>query len=144
MAAPDSIQEVLNEDDPEDPTGCYVDKAWHGIHFLLNGAAYTGDGPLFNVVLGGTEIGEDLGYGPARYLTADQVREAAAAFGAISDDELRQRYNPRAFEDADIYPNIWVDEGDEALDYVMEYLTQLRAFFLAAAQAGQAMLLYIS
>ncbi|HLN65323.1 MAG TPA: DUF1877 family protein, partial [Symbiobacteriaceae bacterium] len=49
-----------------------VDKAWHGIHFLLNGDPWEGEGPLYDAVLGGDAIGETDGdYGPTRCLTPD-------------------------------------------------------------------------
>jgi hypothetical protein len=41
-----------------------VDKAWHGLHFLLTGSAWEGSFPLNFIVAGGQEVGDDLGYGP--------------------------------------------------------------------------------
>ena len=46
-----------------------LDKAWHGLHYLLCGALEPAPGPLGQAVFGGTEIGEDPGYGPARYFS---------------------------------------------------------------------------
>jgi len=46
-----------------------LDKAWHGLHYLLCGALEPAPGPLGQAVFGGTEIGEDQGYGPARYFS---------------------------------------------------------------------------
>lgn len=43
-----------------------LDKAWHAIHFILNGSAWEGRYPLSHVILGGIELRDDLGYGPAR------------------------------------------------------------------------------
>src|SRR5271165_1779219 len=72
-----------------------IDKSWHGIHFLLTSSAWGGTPPLSNAVLGGTEFGPDLGYGPARYLTPDQVKEVAAGLDRITGETLRGRFNPR-------------------------------------------------
>jgi hypothetical protein len=44
-----------------------VDKAWQAIHFLLCGDSLEGAPPLGNVVMGGKELGGDLGYGPALF-----------------------------------------------------------------------------
>ena len=122
-----------------------IDKAWHGIHFLLNGSAWEGDPPLFNVVLGGTELGdEDLGYGPARYLTPEEVQDTAHAISRISVDDLRSRYDARAMTKADIYPEIiWERDGDEAMQYLLDYYAAVVAFFQEAARQGHAMLLFM-
>lgn len=42
-----------------------MDKAWHGIHYLLTGTAWEGDPPLNFLVTGGREVGtEEIGIGP--------------------------------------------------------------------------------
>ena len=60
-----------------------LDKAWHGVHYLLSGLPEPGASLESQAVLGGTDIGDDdegfSGYGPARYLTAQQVAAIAAA-----------------------------------------------------------------
>jgi len=130
-------------EDEVDDRRLYIDKTWHGIHFLLNGDPWEGEPPLLNAVLGGEEIGtEDPGYGPPRYLTTEQVKEVAGALSQIPDTEIRSRFDPERFTKADIYPSIW-DEGQEALDYLMDYYPDLVRFFSRAAQAGDAMLLAI-
>ena len=66
------------EDEPGED-GLNLEKSWHVLHYLLTGKAEEAPGPLGNAILGGTEIGGDLGYGPARFLTPQQVREVAVA-----------------------------------------------------------------
>ena len=51
-------------------------------------------------ILGGTAIGDDMGYGAPRYLDAPQVKEAAEALAALPVDELRQRFKPAELEEA--------------------------------------------
>jgi hypothetical protein len=122
-----------------------VDKAWHGIHFLLTGEAGGGALPLRNAVLGGTKLGDvDVGYGPARFLTPDEVKKVAEALSNISEDDLRAGYDPSALEAAEIYPTIWEREGDEALEYLMDNYVELVEFFQEAARCGDAMLLYLN
>lgn len=53
-------------------------QAWHILHFLFTGTAEEGEWPGGFVMSGGTEIGPDLGYGPARLFSAEQAREIAA------------------------------------------------------------------
>ena len=52
-----------------------LDKAWHGIHYLLTGTAWAGAEPLNFIVCGGTEVGDiDVGYGPARVFSSNDVK----------------------------------------------------------------------
>jgi len=141
---PDEIEEVLygTLKQPAD-RALDIDKSWHAIHFLLTGKAWEGPLPLRNVVLGGTLLGSlDLGYGPARYLTPDEVRDCAAALSAISSDDLAARFDLAALSKAQIYPQAWRNHNDE-LEYILDYYRQLVAFFTQAAGAGDAMLTYI-
>jgi len=115
---PESIPDFLCPDDEasEPPNLLDVDKAWHAIHFLLTGNAWGGELPLALALLGGIEIGEDEGYAPARYLTPEEVREDAAALSPLPTEKLAERYVPEALDKAEIYPEIWVQEGAEALE----------------------------
>lgn len=120
-----------------------VDKAWHGIHFLLAGNAWETTAGAGEAVLGGEPVGEDAGYGPARLLGPEQVRTVAAALTPITVDTLRSRYDGPALEDAEVYPQIW-DEEDVFDTYLAPNFTRLRDFYRAAADAGQAVLLAIA
>jgi hypothetical protein len=124
----------------------YLDKAWHGIHFLLTGSADGGNAPLDFLVDGGEPVGDiETGLGPSRVFTARETREIAAALAAISDDDLRKRFKPDAMDAADIYPNlVWVRDGDNALEYVMEYFEALRAAVVEAAGAHRGLMVTLS
>ena len=58
---PDSIDEYLNPNDGEDEPPDYVeiDKAWHGIHYLLTGRSQGGTEPLLLTIFGGEEFGPE-------------------------------------------------------------------------------------
>ena len=121
-----------------------VDKTWQAIHFLLTGDPWGGESPVADAVLGGgIEIGDDVGYGPARYLTAAEVAATANALRLITKNELALRFDPATLSENEIYPEIW-DEGNEAMDYVLVYFDQLRTYYLDAAAKGNAMLKYIN
>lgn len=138
-ADPEQVQEALFTTHEDDDVN--VEKAWHGIHFLLTGKIVPGEGPLDHVVFGHAPIGEeDLGYGPAMASDAADVADIAAALEAVTDDELRTRFDPDAMDE--IYPNIW-DEGDGALDYLMEHLQEVRAFYRNAAAQGHAVITWL-
>jgi hypothetical protein len=121
-----------------------LDKAWHGIHYLLTGGeVWGGNGPLADAVLGGQTIGPDVGYGPARLLLPEQVAAVARALAEVSPETLAVSFDPAAMDQAGVYPQIW-DEGQEALDYLLSYYQRLAAFYERAARQGNAVLLAIS
>jgi Domain of unknown function (DUF1877) len=143
---PSDIMDVLYPEDPAagHPEGAHldIDKAWHAIQFLLTGEPWDGAPPLQNAVMGGTELGdEDVGYGPARGLTPDEVRSVSAVLGRLSGEQLWSAFNEGSFAKADIYPQGWSSDGK---DYVVEHYEALRAFFAAAARSGDAMILYLN
>jgi Domain of unknown function (DUF1877) len=120
-----------------------VDKAWHGIHYLLTGTAWEIGEGAGAAILGGDEIGDDNGYGPARLLSPDAVRAVAAGLDAMDIGTLRSRFDPDAMAAADLYPDIW--SGSEEFDeYLMPHFTELCRFYRAAAANGQAVLLALT
>lgn len=145
--APESIAGFLYADDASgdsEEQSLDIDKSWHAIHFLLNGEAWEGDQPFFDVVLGGMPLGDvEIGYGPVRFLTPSEVQSVASVLTTITANDLRTRFDLDALAAAEIYPNVWEDETEE-LDYLLPYYERLVRFFQAAAQRGEAMLLYIN
>jgi hypothetical protein len=89
----------------EDESFYCVEKSWHGIHYLLNGEAWTGEPPLDFIVAGGHEVGDiDVGYGPARVFSSDELAAIIRALGPITDDMLRARFKPVPADQEHIYP----------------------------------------
>jgi hypothetical protein len=119
-----------------------IDKAWHGLHYLLCGSPGPVDGDRGRAVFGGTEIGEDGGYGPARYLDAGEVKGVAAALAAVTEQELRDRFDPRAMDASQVYPaSGWSAEED--LDWLLSAFEQLKDFYRSVARRGNAVLLSV-
>ncbi|MEU5914881.1 YfbM family protein [Micromonospora sp. NPDC047527] len=121
-----------------------LDKAWHGLHYLLTGDTYEIRGDVGPAILGGDPIGPDLGMGPARLLTPDVVRAVAAGLGTLDEATLRDRYDPAALSDAEIYPHIWDDGDDEFDNYLLPHFTALRDFYRTGAERGEAVLLAVT
>jgi hypothetical protein len=116
-----------------------IDKSWHAIDFMLNGREWEEEPPLFKVILGGTAIGDDdLGYGPARYLTPEQVQEVTAALEKISEADFIKKYDPKQM--GDIYPHVWGKNDKETLDYLVGHYRKMVAFYKDAAQKGNAII----
>src|SRR5581483_8450775 len=106
-----------------------LDKAWHGIHFLLTDTDWEGDEPLCYLLTGGTEVGSvDVGYGPARALSSAQVKRFAEAVSGLTVDALRSRFDPARMMSLDIYPTIW--DRDPAEDDTFGYLVEYYNVFL--------------
>lgn len=55
FARPEAIEELLDEPSSEEVD---IDKAWHGLHYLLTGTAWEGAPPLNFLAAGGREVGE--------------------------------------------------------------------------------------
>lgn len=142
---PSLIEEFLYPDGEEAEHSIDVDKAWHGIHFMLTGQAYGGDGPLALVIMGGEEVGDEVGYGPARLLLPEQVNVIANALEKLTIEEFKKAFKPAEMTAAEIYPEvIWERDGQEALDYVLEYFEELVVFYRDAAKRGDGVALWLS
>lgn len=90
-------------------------------------------------VLGGTEIGPDLGYGPRRWFSPAEVVEIDRHLSSLDDDAVRARFDPQAFEAASVYPFCWDEDPDELWeDELVVYLGELRGLYAEAASGGLA------
>lgn len=144
LSEPETIDEFLEQD----RTSTDLDKAWHGIHWLLTGSADGGDEPLCYLLAGGDPVGDvDVGYGPARALTSHQVAAWDDALSELSIEELARRFDPKAMLDAKIYPEIWarsISGQEDTLDYLLQAYFGLRDFVAAARKERSGLLVYLS
>ena len=137
---PDRVEGLLDSDDGE--TSLDLDKAWHGVHWLLTGSADETAHPTSDAILGGEPVGEDLGYGPPRLLSPARVAAVAGRLAGVGHDDLQARLDPAAMQEAGVYPDIWDEEG--VLESTLEpAVDDLRAFYAAAARAGECVILTI-
>jgi uncharacterized protein DUF1877 len=144
-SAPDSVMDFLcpEHTDVHYDHGLDIGKAWHAIHFLLNNDKWGGEYPLVCAVMGGTSIdGTDVGYGPARSLTPEEVRDVANALDEISSLDLLERFDADVLNQEQIYPQCWRNVPEER-EFVGSEYQALVKFFNVAAQARDAMVLYL-
>jgi len=136
----------LDDDDADMPEPeLDLDKSWHAIHYLLTGTAWeVGDDPAGAAILGGVEVGEDDGYGPARLLHPEAVRAVSTALDALTIETLRARFKADAMAAAEIYPEGWTGDAGAFDDYLAPHFAGLRDFYRTAAANGQAVLLAIT
>ncbi len=132
---------VFAEDDDlldgVDPQVIDLDKMWHAIHFLLVDGEE--DRVAAQAVLGGTEIGDDVGYGPVRYLVPGEVEAVAAHLDGTPFETLAARFDPDRMNGLGIYPEEWDEDGvlEEELAPAYERLV---AFYRVAAERGEVVL----
>jgi hypothetical protein len=136
---------VYSDEAEEDPNLVDIDKSWEGILFLLTGQNLENyNHPLARTLFSGQFIDEDqdLGYGPAQYLTPDQVKEVNAEISRITIDEISKNYDPKEMSELEIYPNIW-DEEDN-LEYLTDYFKTVQEIYLKAAQNNEAIITFLN
>ena len=115
-----------------------LDKAWHGVHYVLSGAVEPGEPLLSRAVLGGTELEDDFsGYGPARFFTPAEVAELAEALDDPQvDRDAAARFDPERMTELGIYPFGWDEE--DSREWIFDALRDLRGFYSGAASRGGA------
>ncbi|MGY0231312.1 YfbM family protein [Longispora urticae] len=112
-------------------------KAWHALEFFLRRVDFPVD-----IVYGETSFTEvDWGYGPARYLSPERVREAVAAM-ARTDWAALDDVRAADLAAAEIYPAIW--DSQEAVAWVQGWFAPLVPYFGAAAEDGDAVVIWLS
>jgi hypothetical protein len=144
LANPSEITRFLYGAEAEGRERVVLNKAWHAIHFALTGSRLGGEEPLNFLVSEGTPIGEvDVGFGPARVLTSEQVRQLAAALARIEPDEVARRIDLRRFDQELIYPGNWQRNGI-GVDYVLTNYRDMRNLIGRLADRGEGLILYIN
>lgn len=144
MSNPDSIEEfIYSEESPIDESENFldIDKSWHGIHFILTNNVWEGEPPARDVILGGEAVGEDVGYGPARFLSVEEVKKVNSYLSGINSNYIKEKYNPEELEKNEIYPNGW---GDEDYDYLVGYFEDLKKFYEKAASENKMVIQYLN
>jgi hypothetical protein len=120
-------------------------KSWHMFHFVFTGLASGGTPPANLLLEGGEEIGEDLGYGPARLLDPAATAALAGFVAPLTVDELKRRLDGPRMAALSIYPAF--DATDATREYgddVEHYFPLLRDHLAAAAAAREAALVWLA
>jgi hypothetical protein len=124
-----------------------LDKAWHGLHFVFTGSDWEGDFPQGFLVSCGKPVGDvDVGYGPARAFTPDEVVAIARFLESQNESELKRRLDPKKMAELEIYPSIWSDatNTNEEWEYLVENFRTLKSFVKETAEKRMALLVFIN
>ena len=131
----------------KNPLNHSLDKSRDGLIYLLsgNGIATTdlsNPDNLARAILSGDiideEKNEDWEYGYVHYRTVTEI----ASLAAIHKDDLRRNYASAAIDG--VYPEIWRRDGEEALQYLLDYFNALHAFCTEAAAQQQAVISFLA
>jgi len=132
-------------DEGEDPKLVDIDKAWDGIIFLLTGErSLESQHPLVSIFFSGKFISEDqdLGYGPAHYLTASEVQVLNKKLVELSEEEVASKYDGHKMAALNIYPSDW--QSEEEREYLMEYFIEVKSIYAQAAENGEAIITFLN
>lgn len=109
-----------------------LDKAWHGLHYLLTGTAWGDEEPGCYLVLGGEQVGDEeehvISYGPARVLLPEQVASFYQVVAALTPADLSARFNPTEMTELNIYPGGWNTEAAESEEWLQHSFAELQEF----------------
>ena len=128
-----------------------IDKAWSGILYLLTGKAFASGSPedevdsLNRIFFSAQFFDEDMdvGYGPAHYLTPEQVAGIHRKIASLTEADLKARYDTEAMnEEEELYPSL--DWNEEIFEYLYFHFQALQSFFATAASKGEAIVTYLN
>ncbi len=139
-----AMKAVQGNDPAAKSTGEVLDlhKSWHGLHWLMCQSVWEGPEPYRSAILGGEEIGEDIGYGPPRLVEPAKVEEVARALSMLSAAQVMKRYDGMAMDRDDVYPGNFAEDGSWKNELRRDY-ERLRKFYEETAAEGGGMLSWI-
>jgi hypothetical protein len=121
-------------------------KSWHVLHYLFTGTAWEGTAPANTLLIGGKEVGEDLGYGPARVIDPATTQSFARFLDGLSPGKLKSRLDMQKMSQLEIY---CAEEDDEASkselgDDVDHYFPMLKDYVASAAKQGGGLAIWMA
>lgn len=138
------LEEYVDSDTMEESESKLdIHKSWDGINYLLSNVDKT-NSVLSKLIFSGQILDEnqDMGYGPAQYLTSNQVEEAGKALSMASEADLRKFFDSAEMNKAGVYPEPWQNNDDE-IDWLIQYYNRIKEFYIQAANQKQAIIVYI-
>ena len=143
--------ELFLENRVDDAYSMDIDKAWGSILYLLTGKAFASGSPedevdsLNRIFFSAQFFDEDMdvGYGPAHYLTPEQVAGINHKIASLTEADLKSHYDPEAMnKEEKLYPSL--DWNEKIFDYLYFHFQALQSFFATAASRGEAIVTYLN
>jgi Domain of unknown function (DUF1877) len=141
-------ERVYPEEYVEDPDLLDLDKAWESIYFLLTGCTSSdcenAKPPLSVILFNGKILDEhqDMGYGPATYCSPEEVKEISNALPDVNMENIRSKFVSLKSKNAELYP--FNPDNEDMFDYIFEYYSKMKAFYLIATKNDQAVISFIN
>jgi hypothetical protein len=129
----------------DDPYRYDIDKSWDGIIYLLTGSNSSDTTQyLSRIIFSGQLIDkeQDLGTGPAHYLTPQQVNDIHDRIKEIIPASLKEKFDAVAMKELGVYPNVW--DHEDAADYLIEYFETVQEAYALAVENKEAIITFIS
>ncbi len=125
-----------------------LEKSWHMLHYLFTGHVEPANAPG-DLLLTGEEVGEDLGYGPARLHDETQTREHSRFLDGQDLARLQARIDPKEMNTLGIYaiprgPGPDAEYENELREDVALYFPRLRDYVREMADKGNGLLVWIA
>lgn len=126
-----------------------VGGGWESLHIFLAGTHESS--PIFltrrdeigsrylfvNLIGGGREIGNDLGYGKPRFFTPEEVQEISKALKSTVQDNVQRRWQ----HIADINGFLTTEMTTEEIKDFAQFLSELKKYLKETVEEGDALLL---
>ncbi len=123
-----------------------IDKMWDAIHFLLTGVSATEpilDNLFSEAVIGEDTFREDVEEDFIGFSTAERVHEISEALSKLNLEELRTKFSASSFKKHKIYPEIWSDGNEVALEELFSSLEAMISFYKDASRNENSVLVTI-
>lgn len=121
-----------------------IDKTFDIIHFTLTGRNTSdGAGIMSLDPFGVHNLEADFGYGPAAYLTAEELKTVVEHLSRITVQKFEMFVDSRELIDNKVYPVKGGDTDQELVKYAGSHYQVMRDAFIKAAEAGQGMIFWI-
>jgi len=138
----DAIETFLFGEDCDFPRNVFdLDKAWHTIHYLLTGCLETDGSVLGDAILGGRELGPNLGYGAARLLDPQRVKEIDAALRTV---DLKSRIEAARPDELLLKKLFFVRELKRDATYLIFKFERLKDCYEQAAKTSSSVLAFLA
>jgi Domain of unknown function (DUF1877) len=125
-----------------------IDKSWEAIFYLLTGypvaeienVSTTLSWTLFSGQVVDEE--QNMGYGPAQYITSEQVKELNIELEKFTREDLQRKYDGKKMNEAGVYPQVW--DETESLEYALDNFELLKKFYRTAEKENKAVITFIN
>jgi len=145
--SPDDLFEEIEELQEDYRYVFEMDKLWDGLHFLLTGVSACEpqkEDFLSQAIVGSTKFIDDNDFDHIAYTPHDKVKSIVEELRKVKIDELIDNFQPKAFAQNGIYPNIWMRENKESIQKELKNcFIELKEFYEKALDEGNGIIISI-